>query len=122
MSPGLPTNRMTSGSWWISNIGCTSARTGGRSVSRSVSTTAISERNTLPDHAPTTPEGARDLSRRSAKVRSAKADMISWLRVALIHDWLTGMRGGEKALEVFCERSEERRVGKECRSRWAPYH
>ena len=29
--------------------------------------------------------------------------MIGWLRVALIHDWLTGMRGGEKALEVFCE-------------------
>ena len=25
------------------------------------------------------------------------------LRIALIHDWLTGMRGGEKALEVFCE-------------------
>jgi glycosyltransferase involved in cell wall biosynthesis len=29
--------------------------------------------------------------------------MIGCLRVALIHDWLTGMRGGEKALEVFCE-------------------
>ena len=28
---------------------------------------------------------------------------IRCLRVALIHDWLTGMRGGEKALEVFCE-------------------
>jgi glycosyltransferase involved in cell wall biosynthesis len=25
------------------------------------------------------------------------------LRVALAHDWLTGMRGGEKVLEVFCE-------------------
>ncbi|MSO61032.1 MAG: glycosyltransferase family 4 protein [Acidobacteria bacterium] len=25
------------------------------------------------------------------------------MRVALIHDWITGMRGGEKALEVFCE-------------------
>jgi len=24
-------------------------------------------------------------------------------RVALVHDWLTGMRGGEKVLEVFCE-------------------
>jgi glycosyltransferase involved in cell wall biosynthesis len=24
--------------------------------------------------------------------------------VALVHDWLTGMRGGEKALEVMCER------------------
>jgi glycosyltransferase involved in cell wall biosynthesis len=26
------------------------------------------------------------------------------LRVLLIHDWLTGMRGGEKVLEVFCRR------------------
>jgi len=24
------------------------------------------------------------------------------MRVALIHDWLTGMRGGEKVLELFC--------------------
>ena len=24
-------------------------------------------------------------------------------KVAIIHDWLTGMRGGEKCLEVFCE-------------------
>src|SRR5713101_133208 len=24
-------------------------------------------------------------------------------RVALVHDWLTGMRGGEKCLEVLCE-------------------
>ena len=24
--------------------------------------------------------------------------------------------------EYFVERSEERRVGKECRSRWSPYH
>ena len=28
---------------------------------------------------------------------------MSALRVALVHDWLTGMRGGEKALEVLCE-------------------
>ena len=25
------------------------------------------------------------------------------MRVALVHDWLTGMRGGEKALEAVCE-------------------
>ena len=24
--------------------------------------------------------------------------------------------------DVVCVRSEERRVGKECRSRWSPYH
>lgn len=28
-------------------------------------------------------------------------------RVALVHDWLTGMRGGEKVLEVLCERFPE---------------
>ena len=25
------------------------------------------------------------------------------MNVALVHDWLTGMRGGEKCLEVFCD-------------------
>ena len=25
------------------------------------------------------------------------------VKIALVHDWLTGMRGGEKCLEVFCE-------------------
>jgi len=25
------------------------------------------------------------------------------VKVAIVHDWLTGMRGGEKCLEVFCE-------------------
>src|SRR5262245_59367137 len=24
-------------------------------------------------------------------------------RIALVHDWLTGMRGGEKVLEVLCD-------------------
>ena len=24
--------------------------------------------------------------------------------------------------DALCKRSEERRVGKECRSRWSPYH
>jgi len=28
---------------------------------------------------------------------------LDGLRVALVHDWLTGMRGGERVLEVFCE-------------------
>jgi len=25
------------------------------------------------------------------------------VRIALVHDWLTGMRGGEKVLEALCE-------------------
>ena len=31
------------------------------------------------------------------------AAMRSNLNIALVHDWLTGMRGGEKVLEVLCE-------------------
>ena len=31
-------------------------------------------------------------------------------RVALVHDWLTGMRGGEKCLEVLCEAFPDARL------------
>ncbi len=37
-------------------------------------------------------------NRSSAQPRTA----LSGLRVALVHDWITGMRGGEKCLEVLC--------------------
>ena len=33
-----------------------------------------------------------------------------------------GRRRARKGRDVRCDRSEERRVGKECRSRWSPYH
>src|SRR2546422_8941585 len=33
--------------------------------------------------------------------------------------WMTSQKNGVSALSL---RSEERRVGKECRSRWSPYH
>ncbi len=32
------------------------------------------------------------------------------MKIALIHDWLTGMRGGEKCLEVLCRRFPEARL------------
>ena len=37
---------------------------------------------------------------------------------------LAGMHGGGAARLAYQKfgRSEERRVGKECRSRWSPYH
>src|ERR1043165_4292691 len=36
----------------------------------------------------------------------------------------TNKKGGihGRKIKVIVERSEERRVGKECRSRWSPYH
>ena len=38
----------------------------------------------------------------SASTVRSSASRPSGLRVALVHDWLTGMRGGEKCLEVLC--------------------
>ena len=35
---------------------------------------------------------------------------------------LKGCRGGDGEGAELELRSEERRVGKECRSRWSPYH
>ena len=32
-----------------------------------------------------------------------KKNFFSEFKVALVHDWLIGMRGGEKCLEVICE-------------------
>src|SRR6266404_5118182 len=38
--------------------------------------------------------------------------------------WLSGLRADDRiaSRNGAHERSEERRVGKECRSRWSPYH
>ena len=32
------------------------------------------------------------------------------MKLALVHDWLTGMRGGEKCLEVLCRRFPDARL------------
>ena len=43
-------------------------------------------------------------TRSVAQTRELYQDVAaSVVRVALVHDWLTGMRGGEKVLEVLCE-------------------
>ena len=37
-------------------------------------------------------------------------------------DWAPGWDAIDECFEKLYPRSEERRVGKECRSRWSPYH
>ena len=44
-------------------------------------------------------QGGSTLARSDRRVAAAARPP----RVALVHDWLTGMRGGERCLEVFCE-------------------
>src|SRR5256885_4480442 len=45
----------------------------------------------------------------------------AWLMATAKHRAIDQLRRG-KMLDRKHERSEERRVGKECRSRWSPYH
>ena len=40
----------------------------------------------------------------------------------LIKEYVELLTSPGKASDHFLKRSEERRVGKECRSRWSPYH
>src|SRR6266540_7419929 len=49
-----------------------------------------------------------------AELAARSAQVAGWLRSA-------GVRRGDHLL-LMLGRSEERRVGKECRSRWSPYH
>ena len=40
-----------------------------------------------------------------------------------IEEWVMSLLlWGHTLNATYSERSEERRVGKECRSRWSPYH
>src|SRR4030043_616577 len=71
---------------------------------------------------------------KEAALKAIRADLnqyaITWgepnLRQAIAEKfvWYNGVTiDPEKEITVCCgARSEERRVGKECRSRWSPYH
>ena len=58
--------------------------------------------------------------------RGASTDPVT-ATAALLRDWVdavnvTDNQGSNVRLASWAGRSEERRVGKECRSRWSPYH
>ena len=61
---------------------------------------------------------------------SGTAEIVSTSNNTCRITWVTGsttargicMRNGNSFAAGYNMRSEERRVGKECRSRWSPYH
>ena len=58
-------------------------------------------------------------------IRSEK-DILKLVNTIIVNTKGDGDKSGEdfwvKAEKLYYTRSEERRVGKECRSRWSPYH
>src|SRR3712207_9293360 len=66
------------------------------------------------------PEAVHNLRRLCTKVLEPLRKEFGPIRVTSGYrsEWLNRMVGGA----THSQRSEERRVGKECRSRWSPYH
>ena len=56
--------------------------------------------------------------------RGKDLQIAGWLTEALLNlEGFAGLRQGLQLIyRLLDTRSEERRVGKECRSRWSPYH
>ena len=44
------------------------------------------------------------------------------LNIPQVDEYMKQMGISDEELDQISNRSEERRVGKECRSRWSPYH
>ena len=59
----------------------------------------------------------------AAGIDAASSELATYMdplgNMMMILGGLVGLVG---AVRVYLKRSEERRVGKECRSRWSPYH
>jgi glycosyltransferase involved in cell wall biosynthesis len=63
------------------------------------------ERKTLPNHSLLTTHFLElPYAKNRWWIRLSRMDVLDEARVFLVHDWLTGMRGGEKCLEVACRR------------------
>ena len=61
-------------------------------------------------------------SRLKDVVAKAKSNNMPNDNIARAIKKAAGAGEGDDYEEIIYERSEERRVGKECRSRWSPYH
>ena len=69
-----------------------------------------------------TPEEIAYLLSLSADLKAKKRAGIRGCALAGKNVALLFKKGSTRTRCAFLTRSEERRVGKECRSRWSPYH
>ena len=58
----------------------------------------------------------------SARGRRSAAFLLTWVLLGAVGGRAVAGAQGATPTGGELKRSEERRVGKECRSRWSPYH
>src|SRR5260221_14259781 len=82
--------------------------------------------NGQPHNSPRTHTENCEFSNPASTAQSSPACCVCQARTvspaALAHGFVELIYREEGNAEDDCIRSEERRVGKECRSRWSPYH
>ena len=61
-------------------------------------------------------------SRWNPKMRPYIHGRRNLIHIIDVRETIRGLLRARKYLKQVADRSEERRVGKECRSRWSPYH
>src|SRR5256885_15501302 len=69
-----------------------------------------------------TPNAVRALDGLGADIAAAVRASAARPTHRISRNWDTGEETSRLTMGDEAERSEERRVGKECRSRWSPYH
>ena len=57
-----------------------------------------------------------------APQKATEDEIVAAFQAARAKDFAAVRNDASKLLQRWSTRSEERRVGKECRSRWSPYH
>src|SRR5574343_782046 len=65
--------------------------------------------------------GSRIVAYPAGSAQAAKTDYADDMMKAIVRENL-GSTATDTTRDLTGQRSEERRVGKECRSRWSPYH
>ena len=66
-------------------------------------------------------ESLKVLDQLGKAVKANPKDTAAWYHRAMVA-FVLGERADQTEKVAGLDRSEERRVGKECRSRWSPYH
>ena len=67
-------------------------------------------------------EKFRELTLQLEEMLQKRRDLDIQLRQTKVEDKVSPITINDNIAIVQFQRSEERRVGKECRSRWSPYH
>ena len=57
-----------------------------------------------------------------ARITLNRPDKLNAMSLKMQAELSEALWDADARKDVHCARSEERRVGKECRSRWSPYH